>query len=119
LRHLTLTLGSGGEPLISEADEDHDSMSMQVLTDLPQHDSTVLLPLLVARYSSDRLRPRRWILSSNMLRSSSNFPPEKAGLLAIDTELKDPEDQSPIRSPTVSKTLAVQNEVFLTPHRGS
>ena len=42
MRHLTLTLGSGGEPLISEADEDHDSMSMQVLTDLPQHDSTVL-----------------------------------------------------------------------------
>ena len=47
-----------------------------------------------------------------MHHQSVKLPPEKAGLLAVDTELKDPEDQSPIRSPTVSKTLAVQNEVI-------
>ena len=44
-----------------------------------------------------------------------HHPEEKEGLLTVDTDLKDPEDQSPIRSPTVNKAVALQNEVYHSP----
>ena len=44
-----------------------------------------------------------------------HHPEEKEGLLTVDTDLKDPEDQSPIRSPTVNKAVALQNEVYHVP----
>ena len=44
-----------------------------------------------------------------------HHPEEKQGLLTVDTVDKDPEDQSPIRSPTVNKTVALQNEACHVP----